>query len=245
MPIIALAFLFAATAAIYASVGFGGGSTYTALLLLLGVNAILVPVISLACNIVVVAGGSVRFAHAQITPWAKSFPLVIFAAPIAFLGGLTPIKTGILVIIMGVSLLLSAIALIVQPRRAQPLLLKPAYVIIMAMALGYLAGITGIGGGIFLAPILHLIRWDSEKPVAATASLFILVNSVFGLAGQILKLGPDVAVEALSEYWPLCIAVLLGGAIGNHLSVAMRDASFIRRVTAILVGVAGFRILFA
>ncbi len=243
MPIALLGAVFAIVAAIYACIGFGGGSSYIALLLLWGVAATVVPFVSLACNIIVVASGSARYAHAQITPWAKALPLVICAAPIAYLGGLTPIKSGALVMIMGVSLLLSALALMLQPRSTRPVHMPPYIVIMMAMMLGYLAGITGIGGGIFLAPILHLIRWDAEKRVAATASLFILVNSVFGMAGQIQKFGLDSAMAAISGYWPLCIAVLLGGAMGSHLGLAGGNAVFIRRITAILVSVAGLRIL--
>jgi len=87
-----LAALFGLTALLYAAVGFGGGSTYTALLLLGGVAVGLVPAISLACNVVVVTGGTIRFARAGVMPWAKALPLIVVAAPLAFLGGLTPVK---------------------------------------------------------------------------------------------------------------------------------------------------------
>jgi hypothetical protein len=241
MPFPLLLVLFAGVATLYASIGFGGGSTYTALLIFSGISAAHIPIIALACNIIVVTGGTARFAMAKITPWRRALPLVVVSAPIAFLGALTPVKEGLLLQILGVSLILSALALLVQPHSARAITLPAPLLFGVAMLLAYLAGITGIGGGIFLAPLLHLIRWDAEKPVAATASLFILVNSLFGLAGQYLKLGNGHAYAILAEYWPLFAAVLLGGAIGNHIAVKLQVTRHIRIITALLVGVAGMR----
>jgi uncharacterized protein len=244
MLIAALSAVFAATALLYAAVGFGGGSTYTALLLLSGVAVAKVPIISLACNIIVVTGGSVRYALAQITPWRRAFPLVAIAAPLAFVGGLTPIKEGVLVGVLAGSLLVSAIILCVQPQSARPITIPTAILYVGSMFLAYLAGITGIGGGIFLAPLLHLIGWDSEARVAATASLFILANSLFGLGGQLSKGGLEQNVAALLPYWPLFVAVLIGGTVGSHFGVKTRSASLIRRLTGILVGVVAVRLIY-
>lgn len=239
-----LAIAFGFTALLYAAVGFGGGSTYTALLILGGVAVGLVPAISLACNVIVVSGGTIRFARAGVMPWAKALPLIAVAAPLAFLGGLTPVKQGVLVMLLGLSLLASAIALLFQPRTAKPVLLRPALLLPIAAALGYLAGVVGIGGGIFLAPILHLIRWSEERSVAATASLFILVNSLFGLTGQLIKGQGGAMVAAVAGHWPLLVAVLIGGAIGTQLAVKSGPATLIRRLTAVLVGVVAIRLLF-
>ncbi|WP_194953611.1 sulfite exporter TauE/SafE family protein [Sphingopyxis solisilvae] len=239
-----LAALFGLTALLYAAVGFGGGSTYTALLLLGGVAVGLVPAISLACNVVVVSGGTIRFARAGVMPWAKALPLVAGAAPLAFLGGLTPVKQGVLVTLLGLSLLASALALLVQPRTARPAKLSPMLLLPIAAALGYLAGVVGIGGGVFLAPILHLVRWAEERSVAATASLFILVNSLFGLTGQLIKGQGGAMVAAAAGHWPLLVAVLIGGAIGTQLAVKSGPATLIRRLTAVLVGVVAIRLLF-
>lgn len=239
-----LAFAFLVAALLYAAVGFGGGSTYTALLLLGGVAVGLVPAISLACNIVVVSGGTVRFARSGMMPWAKALPLIAVAAPLAFLGGLTPVKQGLLVALLGVSLLASAIALLVQPQAAKPLDLSPRLLLPIAAALGYLAGVVGIGGGIFLAPILHLIRWAEARAVAATASLFILVNSLFGLTGQLIKGKGAAMLHAVAGHWPLLIAVLIGGAIGTQIAVRTGPAVLIRRLTALLVAFVAVRLLF-
>jgi uncharacterized protein len=242
-----LAVLFGVTAAIYASVGFGGGSTYTALLIFSGVAVSLVPILSLCCNIIVVAGGTMRYALAKVTPWRRALPIVLLAAPLAFLGGFTPIRAETLMLVLGISLIVSAAALMLQPGKGRAhgrYIAPPIFYSIIAM-LGYLAGVTGIGGGIFLAPLLHLIRWESEKRVAATASLFILVNSMAGLAGQISKNGMTTISDSVSPYWPLLIAVILGGAIGNHVGVIIRKDRAIRVITALLIGFAGFRLLFA
>lgn len=238
-----VALLFAITAALYASVGFGGGSTYTALLILFGTPIALVPAISLACNIIVVSGGTWRFARADALPWRRALPLVAVAAPLAFAGGLVPIKEGVLVWLLGGALLASAAMLFVQPQTARPRTIPPPLLYPVAGALGLLAGVVGIGGGIFLAPILHLVRWAEARQVAATASLFILVNSLFGLAGQLVKGQGDAMAGAVAAHWPLLAAVLVGGTLGSHAAVRLASPALLRRLTALLVGFVAIRLL--
>lgn len=238
-----LAVLFAATAALYASVGFGGGSTYTALLILYGTPITLVPAISLACNIIVVSGGTWRFARSAAVPWRKALPLVAVAAPLAFAGGLIPVKEGLLIWLLGGALLASAMMLFVQPQTARGWALPGAVLYPVAGALGLLAGVVGIGGGIFLAPILHLIRWAEARQVAATASLFILINSLFGLAGQLVKGQGQAMVGAVAAHWPLLVAVLIGGTVGSHAAVRLASPAMLRRLTALLVGFVAVRLL--
>ena len=240
-----LAAAFALTALLYAAVGFGGGSTYSALLALGGVDFRLLPVISLACNIVVVAGSSIRFARAGLTPWRGALLLTAIAAPAAFLGGLTPIKETSFLAVLGGSLVLTGVTLLLpatatregEPSRAarwMPLLAAP---------IGYLAGLVGIGGGIFLAPLLHLARWNGARQIAATAALFILVNSLFGLAGQLLKNGPGLIGAAVAFALPLLIAVVIGGQIGSLLAVRYLPQAAIRWLTAALTIYVGARLL--
>lgn len=235
--------LFALAAALYASVGFGGGSTYTALLILFGTPLALVPAISLACNIIVVSGGTARFVRAGAVPWARALPLVAVAAPLAFLGGLTPVKEGLLVWLLGGLLLVAAMLLLVQPQSARPIALPNLWLYPIAGALGLLAGIVGIGGGIFLAPILHLIRWAEARAVAATASLFILTNSLFGLTGQLVRGQGGALAETVAAHWPLLIAVMVGGTIGTHFAVRLAQPVLLRRLTALLVGFVAVRLL--
>ena len=234
-----LAVTFFVTAALYASVGFGGGSTYTALLTLAGVDFRILPAISLVCNIIVVIGGTLRFAQAGEVQWRRVLPLVAVSAPLAFLGGLTPIKQQTFMIVLALSLMVAGLLLLFQrSRHAQSIPLRSAansFDVLAGAATGYLAGLVGIGGGIFLAPILHLTRWGSPRSIAATASVFILFNSVFGLAGQVIKLGTGQSVSAIGNYWLLGLAVLIGGQIGSFASVKLLSQALVRRGTALLI----------
>lgn len=241
--LLALAFL--VTALLYASVGFGGGSTYSALLALSGLDYRLLPLISLACNIVVVSGGSIRFARAGLTPWKKALVIVALGAPASFLGGLTPIKEVTFLALLGASLMLTSLTMLIPVRETDngaPARLA-RWAPLVAAPLGYFAGLVGIGGGIFLAPLLHLVRWDAPRGIAATASLFILVNSLFGLAGQMLKNGPGLFGTALGAALPLLIAVVIGGQIGSLMAARLLPPQWIRWLTALLVLVVGVRLL--
>jgi uncharacterized protein len=235
--------LFFIVALVYASIGFGGGSTYTALLGLWGVNYTLIPVISLLCNIVVVSGGTARFARAQLIDWRAVAPLLIISAPLAFLGGLVPLKQWLFLSILGGTLLLSCMALLVQPEGWKPYKLPFGILMLISAAVGLLAGLSGIGGGIFMAPVLHLIRWAEARRISAFASLYILINSIAGLIGQAMKNGPDALLSLAIQYWPLLVAVLIGGQIGNYMGLRLFSARMLRFGTALLVGYVAVRLL--
>lgn len=224
------------TALLYASVGFGGGSTYIALLVLAGVSAQLVPVVAPICNIVVVTGGTIRFARAGLVPWRRVLPLVIVSAPLAYLGGLTPIKQSTFIAILGASLFVAGLLLLFQRTRAAAASRETTTATDAAIggAVGYLSGLVGIGGGIFLSPLQHLMRWAPPREIAATASVFILVNSVAGLAGQLTKIGPAGLVQVL-DFWPLILAVLIGGQIGSHAGIIVFSEPGVRRATGVLI----------
>ena len=241
---IVLAAAFLATALLYASVGYGGGSTYSALLALYGVDYRLLPVMALACNIVVVTGGSIRFARAGITPWRSALVLTAIAAPAAFLGGLIPIAEGTFLTILGAALVLTGLTLLVPVRANEGEPTSGArWMPAIALPIGFLAGLVGIGGGIFLAPLLHLTRWNSARAIAASASLFILVNSLFGLAGQLLKGGADRLASAVTLGLPLLLAVAIGGQIGSLLAARLLPPAWIRWLTAALTLWVGTQLL--
>ena len=242
MPALVVAFF--VTALLYASVGFGGGSTYTALLALAQVDYRILPLLALTCNIVVVAGSTLRYARARVTPWRGALLLTALAAPAAFLGGLTPIGENAFLTILGASLVFTAATLILPVREGGPSTgAKTRWVPIAAAPLGYLAGLVGIGGGIFLAPLLHLVRWNGAREIAATASLFILVNSLFGLAGQLLKGGAGRLGAAVDLGLPLLVAVAIGGQIGSLLALKYLPQRWIRLGTAALTAWVGVRLL--
>ena len=240
-----LALGFFVTALFYASAGFGGGSTYSALLALTGFDYRLLPIVSLCCNIVVVSGSTVRFARAGLIPWRGALTLALVAAPLAFLGGLTPVKQSTFLLLLGISLILAGLALFL-PRspesEGQPAALAK-WMGLAAAPLAYLAGLVGIGGGIFLAPLLHLTRWDRARQIAATASLFILINSIAGLVGQLVKNGPERFGEALGGALPLVLAVILGGQLGSLLAQRLLPERVIRWLTAALTIWAGSQLL--
>jgi len=247
--ILALAAAFFVTALLYASVGFGGGSTYAALLALSGLDYRVLPVVALACNIVVVAGSSVRFARSGTTPWRGALVLTAIAAPAAFAGGLVPIGREAFLTLLGGSLVLTAATMMLPVTSASEGAGEGTptrfarFVPLAAAPLGFLAGLVGIGGGIFLAPLLHLVRWNHARAIAATASIFILVNSLFGLAGQLAKGGVGVLGGALVDALPLLLAVAIGGQIGSLMAARILPPRWIRWLTALLVFVVGARLL--
>lgn len=236
---------FFVTALLYAAVGFGGGSTYSALLSLAGFDYRLLPILSLVCNVIVVSGSTVRFARAGVTPWRGALTVSLVAAPFAFIGGRWRIEEQAFLLMLGASLVFAGLALLLprapesetQPNRVAP------FIPVAAAPLGLLAGLTGIGGGIFLAPLLHLTRWDRARGIAATTSLFILINSLAGLAGQLAKAGPAKFGEALSGGLPLLVAVVIGGQLGSLLALRWLPERVIRWLTAALTIWAGSRLL--
>lgn len=240
-----LALLFGLTAALYAAVGFGGGSTYNALLALWGVDYRILPAIALLCNIIVVTGGSIRFARAGLVPWRRLWPILMLSAPLAWLGGRTPISESLFTGLLGLSLLIAGVLLLFQPERRDDLPDSQSRIVtpLIGAGVGLLSGLVGIGGGIFLAPVMHLIGWARAKRIAACASVFILVNSIAGLAGQIMKIADPVLEAELLSYWPLGLAVLISGQLGSIIGIRLLPASLVRRVTAVLILYVAVRML--
>jgi uncharacterized protein len=237
VPALALAFL--VTASLYASVGFAGGSTYTALLVLAGTSLTILPVVSLVCNLIVAGGGTWRFAQAGLVPWRRLWPLLAVSIPLAFVGGSLPVSKPTFVALLGGTLLAAGMLLLFQRERTDaddPERRFPVVGPLIAAPLGLVSGIVGIGGGIFLAPVLHLIGWDRAKRVAASASVFILANSLAGLGGQATRLAHNPeAAGAVVAYWPLALAVLVGGQIGSRIGIRVLPPTWLRRLTAVLI----------
>lgn len=233
-----LIFLFFVTAALYASVGFGGGSTYNALLVLSGVDYRILPAIALACNIIVVAGGTYAFTRSGNLRLSRIAPFLITSIPAAWAGGRIPVSETVFIGALGFSLLAAGLHLALDRKRDLDGDMKPAPPALAWIAgggIGFLSGLVGIGGGIFLAPVLYLIRWGKPKEIAGACSLFILVNSLSGLAGQLMKLGDLEAIAMIWDYWALFPAVLIGGQIGSRMANAGLSSLTIKRLTAVLI----------
>ncbi|MEX0644415.1 MAG: sulfite exporter TauE/SafE family protein [Parvularculaceae bacterium] len=241
-----LVFLFFLTALLYASVGFGGGSTYNALLVLHGTDYRLLPAIALVCNIIVVAGGVWRFGKGRHINLARIVPWIAASIPFAWIGARIPVSEALYVGLLGLSLAAAGARMLLQggaPEVLDPRRQPAWFAALIGAALGFLSGIVGIGGGIFLAPLLHFMRWDNARAIAGACSLFILVNSISGLGGQLTKLGELALLGDLSAYWALFPAVLLGGQIGSHLGSTRLSEPLLRRLTAILVLYVAVRLL--
>jgi uncharacterized protein len=239
MTIAALAVAFFITALLYSSVGFGGGSTYNALLALSLADISTVPVVALACNILVVAVGSWRFVSSGHVEWDRFWPLAILSVPAALVGGYLPVPPWLFVGLLALALGVSGLLMLWQPLwRREADKARPSNRgadVASGAALGLLAGITGIGGGIYLSPLLHLRRWANSRTIAGTCAAFILVNSISGLTGQLLKSGESQMVDVLHANWPLFPAVFLGGLIGSTLGSLKLNNDVLRILTAILV----------
>lgn len=240
-----LLILFFAIAFVYASVGFGGGSSYLAVLALYTLPFQEVRLIALCCNIVVVTGGTILFIRNHQVNWQKIVPLVLASVPMAFMGASLRIEQDTFYVLLGCSLLAAAALLWVRKRVSgtetvddQKNYTRDG---LLGGSIGLLSGMVGIGGGIFLSPVLNLIRWDTTRRIAATASIFILANSVAGIAGQLTQLSADVE---FSRILLLGMAVLLGGQLGSRLASARFNPLVIRRITALLIFVAGLEVVY-
>ena len=242
-----LAALFALTALLYAMVGFGGGSTYNALLVLNGTDFRILPAIALACNIIVVAGGVWRFGRAGHIDWRRVWPWLVASVPAAWLGGRLPVSETVFVGALGGALLVAGLQLIFERRptieAGEERRIGWPVTLAAGGGLGFLAGLVGIGGGIFLAPLLYWMRWGGPRAIAGAASLFILVNSLSGLAGQLTKLSDLGAAGAVLDHWPLLLAVLVGGQIGSRLGAQRLPPLLVKRMTALLILYVAARLL--
>lgn len=253
MPLLlAPAFFFIAL--LYAAVGFGGGSSYAALLALMGTDYRILPALSLICNIVVTAGGCWRFARAGHIPWRRALPLVAAALPCAWAGGLLSIGQAAFTGLLGTALAVAGgVMLLYRPLQQASGCEAPDDVnitgantvtlIIAAGLLGLLAGVVGIGGGIFLAPLLYFTQWGDGRAIAGTASLFIVSNSIAGLSGQFAKLSQAGEAMAMLAYWPLLPAVLIGGFIGSWLGARQLPLLWMQRGTGMLILAVAVRLI--
>ncbi len=233
-------------ALVYASVGFGGGSSYLALLAL-PAFALAFPVIrstALFCNIIVVTGGTIIFYREGKLSFRDVWPYLITSVPAAYIGGFWPIKQHTFFVLLGITLVVVSFLLWFQPERflhtGKGIPENKATQTLLGASIGFLSGLVGIGGGIFLSPILHFLRWSDAKRISALASLFILVNSISGLAGQFYRGVPAMHGEFIL---PLLAAVFVGGQIGSRLGAHRFNPLYIKRITAVLILVAGVNIL--
>ncbi len=234
---IILPILFFITAILYSSVGFGGGSTYLALLLIWGVPYNIFPVIALLCNIIVVTGNSINYIRAGNYNFRLLLPFLIGSIPFAFIGGTFKIEKELFEIMLFLVLSFAGILLLSKNKSYEDdkIIIKKLNVFLsisIGSVLGLISGIVGIGGGIFLSPILFLLKADKPKNIVTTASLFILINSISGILGQLTK---ERVLDEILFYTTLFLSVLIGGLIGNYLNIKIFSNRVLTIITSLLV----------
>jgi len=241
---IILSILFFITAILYSSVGFGGGSTYLALLLIWGIPYYIVPIIALLCNIIVVSGNSYNYIRAKNYNFKLLAPFLIGSIPFAFFGGTLLIQKEIFEILLFLVLSVAGFLLLVNNKSYDDKYFTIKKInffiaIFVGAILGLVSGTIGIGGGIFLSPILFLLKAEKPRVIATTASLFILINSIFGILGQLTK---ELVFNEIINYWALFLFVLIGGLIGNYINLKIFSNRVLAIITSFLVIFVAMRI---
>ncbi len=230
-------------ALIYASAGFGGGSSYIALLAVVGLSFTLVRSSALLCNIMVVSGSLMLLYRNQNLNLRQVFPLVVLSVPMAFVGGLVPIEKKTFLVLLGSLLVISS--LLIWFRHRQHSLTKKDYplwlMVIIGGVIGFVSGLVGIGGGIFLAPVLYMMKWAKSKDIAGATAFFIVTNSIAGLAGQLTA--GTFTWEPMVLF--LLLAVLAGGQLGVRITVYRISNFVLSRIVAVVIFTAGVRVLYS
>ncbi len=232
-------------ALVYSSVGFGGGSSYLALMAQ-PFFALLPDVIrptALLCNIVVVTGGTIIFYKQGKLSWKEIWPFLIASVPMAFVGGFWKLQDALFFILLGITLLIAAVFLWMQrdtKNFSSSRMDNAINKVVIGGCIGFLSGLVSIGGGIFLSPILHFLNWAEAKKISALASVFILVNSISGLIGQFSRGFPNLDWQLMIS---LLLAVFIGGQIGSRLGSRKFEPVYVRRITALLIFIASLNIL--
>ena len=228
-------------ALLYSSVGHGGGSGYLAAMALFGLPPLTMKPTALSLNIFVSGIGTTKFYRAGAFSWRLFWPFALTSVPLAFLGGLVTLPGSVYKIVVGVVLIYAAFHLFEFTRRqiVRQVREPPIGVAFVAGAgLGFLAGLTGVGGGIFLSPLLLLFGWADARHTAGVSAAFILANSISGLAGYMTK------AATLPGYMPiLVIAAIAGGWIGAEYGSKRFTNLTIRRLLALILVIAGIKMI--
>ena len=234
--------LFVAVMAIlYSSVGHGGASGYLAAMALFGLEPAMMKPAALTMNIFVTLLVLWRFSRSGPFNWRLFLPFAIASVPMAFIGGAHTLNSSVYRVLVGLALLLAMWRLLREGDDSDDLQMPVLWVALpVGAALGLVSGLTGVGGGIFLSPLLLLFHWTSMRGSVAIAAAFILLNSVAGLAGYV----------STATQWPAGITVLvvtamLGGLIGAELGARRLAPTHLRKVLAVVLAVAGAKMIAA
>ncbi len=225
---------------LYSAVGHGGASAYLAVLALAGTSAAVMRPTALLLNVLVAGIGVVQFTRAGHLRWALVWPFLVTAIPMAYVGGRLALPEAYYRPLIGLVLCLAAVRFVVTLRTEDVPRTTPPRLAALGVGggLGLLAGLTGVGGGIFLSPLMLLLGWADLRTTAATSAVFIVTNSLAGLGGFLTAGGtmPDTA-------WPWLVAAGLGGLAGSTLGSAHFGRGALRVLLALVLAVAGIKLL--
>lgn len=227
-------------AVLYSSVGHGGASGYLAVMALLAVAPEVTRPTALSLNLFVASIATIQYYRAGHFSWRLFLPFAVASIPMAYIGGTIQLPTSVYKIVLGVILMLAAARLAWNLKSDDDVKDHPVWLsFAVGAVLGLLSGLVGVGGGIFLTPLLLLMHWSNAKTAAGVSALFIFVNSAAGLAGAWGKM-PTLP----SEVWFWIGAAIVGGLIGSTLGAKRFDSLTLRRVLAVVLVVAGAKLIF-
>jgi len=239
--VLLLAILIFVIALLYSTVGHAGASGYIAAMALFGMAPVVMKPTALTLNIIVALIGSIRFCRAGFFSWRTFWPFAVTSIPAAYIGGSLTLPVPIYKSVVGIVLLYSAVRLFWSAGSAdtKATSLVPIWVaLIVGAAIGLLSGLTGVGGGIFLSPVLLLMHWAGTRETSGVSAAFILVNSIAGLLGQF----PAISyVPHNLIYW--APAALIGGWIGTELGTRVLPVSNIRKWLSVVLVLAGLKLI--
>src|SRR5215203_701372 len=228
-------------AILYSSVGHGGASGYLAVMAFLAVTPEVTRPTALVLNLFVASIATLQFWRAGHFSWRLFWPFAVASIPFAFIGGMIKLPTNIYKIVLGLVLLFAAFRLAWKFASDDDELRQPNLwmCLVIGAVIGLLSGLVGVGGGIFLTPVLLLMHWSETKTAAGNSALFIFVNSAAGLAGNYAQ------VSILpSGAWFWILAAIAGGAIGSLLGATKFDSLTLRRVLAAVLLFASVKLIF-
>jgi len=232
-----IALMFFTIAFIYSSVGLGGGSAYTALLVILSFSQAVIPMISLSLNIIVTSVGSYNFIKNKLLRFRLIAPFLLTSIPMAFLGGMLNLPNEIFQWILVISLLFVAMRIYFWKNTSLNLKLSSTAKLLLSLVsgsiLGFVAGTVGIGGGVYLIPLIIIFRLGTGKEAAACGAVFVFINSIVGITARLQYNSIN-----LLEYIPLVVAVLLGGLLGSYLGALRYSARTMEKILGLIILIA-------